>query len=309
MGVLLLVRHGQASLGTADYDRLSDIGRRQAQVTGARLARTDLVIDRVVSGGLTRQRDTAQALLAALGWPASRLRIDERLDEYDHVEVMARHTNEVTFSTATAEGEVGRALQSTLEEAIGRWISGETGYKESHAAFIDRVLAAIGHLVAEPVLAALGWPASRLRIDERLDEYDHVGVMALYTSEVTFETATADGERGRALQSTLEEAIGRWIAGDSGDGETHEAFIGRVMDSITELATAPGATIAVTSGGVIAAYCALALGLPAERWPGLARLIVNASITKIITGHTGTNMVTFNDHAHLETDRALITYR
>jgi len=220
MGVLLLVRHGQASLGTADYDRLSDVGRRQAQVTGARLARTDLAVDRVVSGALPRQRDTAEA-----------------------------------------------------------------------------------------VLAALGWPASRLRIDERLDEYDHVGVMALYTSEVTFETATADGERGRALQSTLEEAIGRWIAGDSGDGETHDAFIGRVTDAITELAATPGGTIAVTSGGVIAAYCAVALGLPVERWPGLARLIINASITKIITGHMGTNMVTFNDHAHLETDRALITYR
>src|SRR5580692_7484041 len=183
MGVLLLVRHGQASLGTADYDRLSDVGRRQAQVTGARLARTDVVIDRVVSGGLTRQRDTAQALLAALGWPASRLLIDERLDEYDHVEVMARHTTEVTFSTATAEGEVGRALQSTLEEAIGRWISGETGYSESHA-------------------------------------------------------------------------------------------------------------------GVIAAFCAQALGLPEERWPSLARLLVNASITKVISGHTGTSLVTFNDHAH-----------
>ena len=220
MGVLLLMRHGQASLGTADYDRLSDIGRRQAQVTGARLARTNLVIDRMVSGGLTRQRDTAQAVLDALGWPASRLRIDERLDEYDHVEVMAQHTTEVTFATATAEGEVGRALQSTLEEAIGRWISGEAGYKESHAAFIDRVLAAVGHLVAEP-----------------------------------------------------------------------------------------GGTVAVTSGGVIAAFCAQALGLPEERWPSLARLLVNASITKVISGHTGTSLVTFNDHAHLETDRALITYR
>ena len=220
MGVLLLVRHGQASLGTADYDRLSDIGRRQAQVTADRLAGTDLVIDRVVSGGLTRQRDTAQAVLDALGWPASRLRIDERLDEYDHVEVMARHTTEVTFSTATADGEVGRALQSTLEEAIGRWISGEAGYTESHSVFIERVLAAVGHLVGEP-----------------------------------------------------------------------------------------GGTVAVTSGGVIAAFCAQALGLPEERWPSLARLLVNASITKVISGHTGTSLVTFNDHAHLEAERTLITYR
>jgi hypothetical protein len=38
-------------------------------------------------------------------------------------------------------------------------------------------------------------------------------------------------------------------------------------------------------------------------------MIVNASITKFITGYTGTYMVRFNDHAHLETDRALITYR
>jgi broad specificity phosphatase PhoE len=220
MGVLLLVRHGQASLGTADYDKLSDLGRRQARLTGARLAGTDLVVDRVVSGALTRQRDTAQAVLAALGRPGSQLLLDDRLDEYDHVGVMARHTPEITFETATASGQAGRALQSTLEEAIARWISGEAGY-----------------------------------------------------------------------------------------AETHDAFIGRVMAAVRDLAAAPGVTVAVTSGGVIAAYFVRTLGLPDERWPGLARLIVNASITKVITGHTGTSLVTFNDHAHLETERGLITYR
>jgi broad specificity phosphatase PhoE len=225
MGVLLLVRHGQASLGTADYDRLSETGRRQAEILGARLARTDLAIDRVVSGALTRQRDTAHAVMAALGLPGSRLQTDERLDEYDHVGVMAQHTDEVTFATATADGEVGRALQATLEEAIGRWITGGTGY------------------------------------------------------------------------------------GETGYGETHDAFVERVLDVVRHLVAAPGGTVAVTSGGVIAAFCAQALGLPLERWPGLARMLVNASITKVISGHTGTNLVTFNDHAHLEGDRTLITYR
>ena len=220
MGVLLLVRHGQASLGTADYDKLSDAGRRQAEITGTRLARTDMAIDRVVSGGLTRQRDTAQAVLAALGRPESQLRVDERLDEYDHVGVMAQHTDAITFETASAEGESGRALQSALEEAIDSWISGETGYKETHAAFVDRALGAVGHL-----------------------------------------------------------------------------------------ASVPGGTVAVTSGGVIAIFCAQALGLPVERWPALARLLVNGGITKIISGRTGTHLVTFNDHAHLESDRRLITYR
>jgi broad specificity phosphatase PhoE len=220
MGVLLLVRHGQASLGAADYDRLSELGRRQARVVGARLADTGVTIDRVVAGALSRQRDTAEAILTALGRPLSDLAIDDRLDEYDHVTVMARHEAGISFADATAHGERGRALQSALEEAIGRWISGGDGY-----------------------------------------------------------------------------------------GETHDAFVERVQGAIGDLAGKPGGTVAVTSGGVISAYCALSLGLPVERWPSLARLVVNASITKIINGRTGTSLVTFNDHAHLESDRTLITYR
>jgi broad specificity phosphatase PhoE len=220
MGVLLLVRHGQASLGAAEYDQLSDLGLRQAQILGARLAGTDLSVDRVVCGTLDRQRDTAGPLLAALGWPGSGLETDGRLDEYDHVGVMAQHTSDITFAGSAADGESGRRLQSALDEAISRWMSGGTGYTESH-----------------------------------------------------------------------------------------EAFVSRAVGAVQDLAAAPGGTIAVTSGGVIAAACVQALGLPFERWPALARLVVNSSITKIVSGTSGTHLVTFNDHAHLEDDRTLITYR
>lgn len=34
MSVIYLVRHGQASFGSDDYDRLSTIGREQAQALG-----------------------------------------------------------------------------------------------------------------------------------------------------------------------------------------------------------------------------------------------------------------------------------
>ena len=37
--VIHLVRHGQASFGTDDYDRLSDLGRMQATLAGRELAR------------------------------------------------------------------------------------------------------------------------------------------------------------------------------------------------------------------------------------------------------------------------------
>ena len=38
-------------------------------------------------------------------------------------------------------------------------------------------------------------------------------------------------------------------------------------------------------------------------------IMVNASLSKVISGRSGTRVLTFNDHAHLEHDRALITYR
>ena len=60
MGVLVLLRHGQASMGTADYDQLSGLGHRQARAAGARLARADLSIGQVWSGALARQQEPAR---------------------------------------------------------------------------------------------------------------------------------------------------------------------------------------------------------------------------------------------------------
>jgi len=43
MSELYLIRHGQASFGTADYDRLSEKGIRQASVLGDHLADLDVI--------------------------------------------------------------------------------------------------------------------------------------------------------------------------------------------------------------------------------------------------------------------------
>jgi broad specificity phosphatase PhoE len=216
VGVLVLLRHGQASIGTADYDKLSELGQRQARAAGARLARADLSIGQVWSGALARQQETARVVLAELGRAPGDLRTDDRLDEYDPAGILG--TSDPFAGATTPESR--RALQVTLDEALARWIQGGTHYPETHAAFTARVHAAVA-----------------------------------------------------------------------------------------ELAALPGTTLAVTSAGVIGVACAHVNGLPAGRWPALARVAVNASLTKLITGPTGTNLLTFNDHAHLEGDRSLITYR
>jgi len=56
VGTLFLIRHGQASYGEADYDRLSTRGRDQARALGAWLARGKL--DAVYTGPLRRQLET-----------------------------------------------------------------------------------------------------------------------------------------------------------------------------------------------------------------------------------------------------------
>ena len=63
MGQLYLVRHGQASFGKANYDELSRLGEQQAYWLGEYFQSLSLNFDRVVTGTLQRQQDTAKHLL------------------------------------------------------------------------------------------------------------------------------------------------------------------------------------------------------------------------------------------------------
>jgi len=62
MAELLVIRHGQASFGADNYDQLSDLGVRQSQAVGAYLRDKGWTPDRVVTGTLERQKDTAKAM-------------------------------------------------------------------------------------------------------------------------------------------------------------------------------------------------------------------------------------------------------
>src|SRR3978361_70222 len=57
MATVLLIRHGQASYGQADYDKLSPRGIEQARTLGSLLATQQL--DAFFHGPLVRQRETA----------------------------------------------------------------------------------------------------------------------------------------------------------------------------------------------------------------------------------------------------------
>jgi len=88
MAVIHLIRHGQASFGSEDYDRLSPLGRRQAGILGKHMRSNGGDLDLLVSGSLRRHHDTADEMLGALGDQAPDTHVNDAFNEYDHVAVI-----------------------------------------------------------------------------------------------------------------------------------------------------------------------------------------------------------------------------
>jgi broad specificity phosphatase PhoE len=157
MGQVLLVRHAQASFGSADYDRLSELGIEQARLLGASLASRGRRIDFAVTGSLKRHRQTAEACLAMLPaalQPAEASRAEADFNEYDADEVIARHRPEFADPALLqrhlqASGNPRRAFQDLFALAMGRWMEGnrDDEYRESWTAFCHRCVAAVHRLI------------------------------------------------------------------------------------------------------------------------------------------------------------------
>ena len=58
MAHIYLVRHGQASFGSDNYDQLSSLGFEQARLLGQWFAHTRQSFGQVVTGGMARHRQT-----------------------------------------------------------------------------------------------------------------------------------------------------------------------------------------------------------------------------------------------------------
>lgn len=143
MGVVLLVRHGQASWGAADYDRLSDLGVRQSEVLGQALVARGVRPGVVVHGSMRRHRQTTDAAMAAAGWDGEVVE-DARWDEFDHLSTV---TGAAGFADVPGESYDDRVRR--FEAGIERWAAGrdDADYVETFPAFRARVEAALERLV------------------------------------------------------------------------------------------------------------------------------------------------------------------
>jgi len=134
MGVVLLVRHGQASFGSDDYDVLNETGIEQSGLLGRALAAQGVVPAAVVHGGMRRQRDTAARIIEGGGWSVTP-EVDTDWDEFDHVAVIKGIGESGGF-----DGLDRAAFHRVFEKATDRWSGGahDHEYVEPWPAFLTR---------------------------------------------------------------------------------------------------------------------------------------------------------------------------
>jgi len=155
VGTVYLVRHGQASFGAEDYDRLSDRGVAQARRLGQSFKASGLGDVRVISGSLSRHRATAIHCLAGCGVVADP-DIRPEWNEFDHLALlraawpahgdMAQLQQDLATSAAPQQ-----RFQEIFETAMARWVAGkhDADYPETWPAFQQRCRQALDRLCEE----------------------------------------------------------------------------------------------------------------------------------------------------------------
>ena len=151
---LLLVRHGQASAGSDDYDRLSERGVLQSQRLGRWLADSGHRFDAVLVGGMRRHRQTFDAVAEAYQGNDPALPapiVDPGLDEFDHHAVFDGFIRDNPAHPAVlARGSGLQALGAMIHAALGAWAENRIdGVAETWQEFGARVTAAGARLAQQ----------------------------------------------------------------------------------------------------------------------------------------------------------------
>lgn len=135
---LWLVRHGQASFDREDYDQLSDLGFQQSRWLGEYLSEMDIAFDRIASGLLRRQSQTAHTIADPLGAATETI---PGLEEYDAGALMQ--------AAGFADRDPALSRQQHFQRLRGvllDWSEGKAEGAETWADFRARVMAAVTDL-------------------------------------------------------------------------------------------------------------------------------------------------------------------
>jgi broad specificity phosphatase PhoE len=154
MSMIYLIRHGQASFGHDNYDRLSSLGKRQARILAVHLLRSGFSPDAVYSGTMMRQRDTAEEFSAVYRTerrPLPEVNALSGFNEYDTDSIVAALFPAMAGQDSSLQEDRSRMVSSkesfkrVFEGAMLRWVTGryDTPHIESWEGMKTRVAGAL----------------------------------------------------------------------------------------------------------------------------------------------------------------------
>lgn len=150
MSELYLVRHGQASLGSDNYDQLSPLGKKQSQWLGEYFLERGIEFDAIVTGDMVRHRETADGICRGLQSNATNFPVFTGLNEFDFHALIARYVSEHPDKALAAGSSVAQNFKY-LKQAMQLWsVDGIRGeLPESWSDFERRVKGAVASIQQE----------------------------------------------------------------------------------------------------------------------------------------------------------------
>ncbi len=149
MSEIFLVRHGQASFDSDNYDQLSSTGHEQAAILSQYWQGIGVNFDAVYSGSLQRQRETAEGLANCVHAESEIL---EGLNEYSSAEILNCYREEFAAQDGfdlNGNMRERKYFQRFLESACLRWVRNELSSSdiEPFAHFQERVVDALNQII------------------------------------------------------------------------------------------------------------------------------------------------------------------
>ncbi|MEH6606419.1 MAG: histidine phosphatase family protein [Pseudomonadales bacterium] len=144
MAELYLVRHGQASFGSDNYDQLSPLGYQQALWLGEYLRDRAIHPDRMIIGDMARHRQTAENICQGLGRDME-IEVHAGFNEFDFLQLVNAYIEqrpELDMPDKAEPKQVYRLLRTAMTAWSKNEID-ESSLTESWQEFHSRVEAAL----------------------------------------------------------------------------------------------------------------------------------------------------------------------
>ena len=144
MSEFYIVRHGQASFGADNYDKLSPLGHQQSDWLGEYLAERNLEFSQLWLGEMVRHQETASGILLGLNTDLETV-THSGLNEFDFQNIATAYLTDHP-KDAVQKGAPPAEFYRLLKKAMGAWSNEQLDpsmLKETWGEFRQRVFAVL----------------------------------------------------------------------------------------------------------------------------------------------------------------------